>query len=255
LTKEVMIEGKEMYDSQLQQYLEIVNSPFCWSLVDPHFYIAIGDVKGKSIIDFACGQGTQSFYVYDHGATDVVGVDISSELIKIAQKDAGDRKITFVEDDIRNPGLVQILGENRFDIAFSVWGVCYMEGIESVRAFFTNAFKLLAPGGKAMFYNMDNDVALANGIDKITLLDYHLLDGNVGEGARIKCLIGTKKFESLECTYPYSSMERLMKEVGFQSIIRHDTYNDAEGVKGYGEENWKVIQKHKPFYVIIGTKE
>src|SRR3989344_5462961 len=46
--------------------------------------------QGKRVIDIACGQGFFSKYFADQGA-EVLGVDISSELISIARQNASPR--------------------------------------------------------------------------------------------------------------------------------------------------------------------
>lgn len=48
--------------------------------------------KDSKVLDLACGTGSSSFLIYDKYQCHVTGVDISSELISIAQKDLQKRK-------------------------------------------------------------------------------------------------------------------------------------------------------------------
>src|SRR5512133_3816024 len=57
---------------------------------------------GERILDLACGSGRHSLELVRHGFS-VVGVEISSELVEIARKDAEQQGLeaTFVEGDLR----------------------------------------------------------------------------------------------------------------------------------------------------------
>jgi predicted RNA methylase len=50
----------------------------------PSFLGLVGDVSGKSVLDLACGTGFYSREFRRRGATDVLGVDISVEMIAAA---------------------------------------------------------------------------------------------------------------------------------------------------------------------------
>ncbi len=58
----------------------------------------IGDVKGKHACDLACGQGRIARELTKRGAQ-VVGVDISADLIAIAQTQAFSDTIKYIVDD------------------------------------------------------------------------------------------------------------------------------------------------------------
>jgi magnesium-protoporphyrin O-methyltransferase len=65
------------------------------------------DLRGARILDAGCGTGALAFELAARGA-DVVGVDISPQLIGIAQKrtpDAIARKVSFASGDMLDPAL------------------------------------------------------------------------------------------------------------------------------------------------------
>jgi len=49
-------------------------------------YHLLGDAHGKIVLDYGCGAGENSVLIASHGAEKVVGVDISPELIGLAEK-------------------------------------------------------------------------------------------------------------------------------------------------------------------------
>lgn len=59
-------------------------------------------VRGKSVIDAACGIGYGSKLLLDSGAASVTGFDISDEAIKTARDLYAGRKVSFEKRDITN---------------------------------------------------------------------------------------------------------------------------------------------------------
>jgi len=49
------------------------------------FFKELGDVKGLRVLDLACGNGHYTRQIYERGAKEVAGVDVSSEMIKLAK--------------------------------------------------------------------------------------------------------------------------------------------------------------------------
>src|SRR5947207_723729 len=69
-------------------------------LILPNVVRLAGDVKGKRVLDLACGQGLFSRAFRDAGAS-VTATDISPELIEIAKKqkpDGIDYRVAKAED-------------------------------------------------------------------------------------------------------------------------------------------------------------
>jgi ubiquinone/menaquinone biosynthesis C-methylase UbiE len=49
-------------------------------------YHLLGDVKGKTVLDYGCGAGENSVLIAAHGAERVIGIDISPELVELGQQ-------------------------------------------------------------------------------------------------------------------------------------------------------------------------
>lgn len=71
----------EWYD----KHLEKAGDTYHDKVVHPNLLRMLGDIKGKHIVDLACGQGNFSRMLADQGAH-VVGVDLGKELIALAEK-------------------------------------------------------------------------------------------------------------------------------------------------------------------------
>lgn len=68
---------------------EILERYYNPSADTPYFleysYHTLGDVKGKTVLDYGCGSGDDSIMIANRGGN-VIGVDISPELIELAEK-------------------------------------------------------------------------------------------------------------------------------------------------------------------------
>ncbi len=69
-------------ESIIQRYANTLESTN-YSL--EYSYFLLGDVKGKTVLDYGCGLGDNSVLLADRGAK-VIGVDISPDLMELAQK-------------------------------------------------------------------------------------------------------------------------------------------------------------------------
>jgi ubiquinone/menaquinone biosynthesis C-methylase UbiE len=83
------------------------------NLVLPRLFEAMGDVRGKSICDLACGQGVLSRELARKGAQ-VVGVDLSAKMLEIARREEETERlgITYLLD---NAHTLAALADTTFD--------------------------------------------------------------------------------------------------------------------------------------------
>jgi SAM-dependent methyltransferase len=101
---------------------------------------------GERVLDLACGSGRHSLELVRRGF-EVVGVDISPELLEIARRDAAERglEVGFVEADLR-----ELEFEAEFDLVLSLndGAIGYLETeAENLRAFEVIS-RSLKPGGR-----------------------------------------------------------------------------------------------------------
>lgn len=57
--------------------------------------------KGEKALDLGCGTGIYSYWLYEQGL-DVVGIDISKNMLDVAKKKKDAKNITFLQGDISN---------------------------------------------------------------------------------------------------------------------------------------------------------
>jgi len=109
-------------------------------------YHLLGDVRGKRIVDFGCGSGANAVLLANRGAQ-VVGVDISEDLIRLAQ-----RRLA-VND---RAGGVRFVVGSAHDLPFPdrsidvVFGVAILHHLD-LSLVSKEVHRVLAPGGRAIF--------------------------------------------------------------------------------------------------------
>jgi SAM-dependent methyltransferase len=117
--------------------------------VSPYLLEAAGVRNGHRVCDIGCGGGALTIAVAEAAAPDgqVVGIDISAPLLRVARRRAeecGVPNVRFVQADVQTTPL----GEAPFDLAVSQFGVMFFD--EPTRAF--RAIRgLLAAGGRLVF--------------------------------------------------------------------------------------------------------
>jgi SAM-dependent methyltransferase len=107
----------------------------------------LGVAPGQRAVDLGCGSGRTTLELAARvgPSGDVVGVDISAEMLARARERAAQlRNVEFVHADVQ----VHDLGEARFDAAYSRFGVMFFA--DPVAAF-ANIRRALRPGGVLSF--------------------------------------------------------------------------------------------------------
>jgi SAM-dependent methyltransferase len=109
----------------------------------------LGGSGGERVLDLACGTGRHSIELARRGH-DVVGVDISSDLLEIAERDAAEQSLnaSFVNADLR-----ELDFDDEFDLVLSLndGAIGYFETEqENRRAFEVIAGALRSGGGHLM---------------------------------------------------------------------------------------------------------
>ena len=98
------------------------------------------EVKGKRVLDAACGPGVYSEWLISHGAQ-VVAVDASPKMVELARQRLG-RTSDVRQADLSKP--LNFLNSSTFDIVLSP---LTMEYIEDWYSTFAEFYRVLVPGG------------------------------------------------------------------------------------------------------------
>ena len=127
------------YDKHLEKSAETYHE----KVVYPNLTRLLGELKGKKVLDLACGQGQFSQILAQSGAS-VVGVDIGKDLIAIAEKNNLNNKfnlhyfVTSADD-------LFMVKDKTMDIVVCVLA---LQNIEKLQETLKEASRVLRDGGK-----------------------------------------------------------------------------------------------------------
>ncbi|WP_434390629.1 class I SAM-dependent methyltransferase [Melittangium boletus] len=198
---------------------------------------ALGSVEGQSVLDLACGDGLYTRQFKARGATRVVGVDISEEMIRGArrQEDAHPLGLTYhVADVAEMPAL------GAFDVVTAVYLLHYATSPEHLLRMCQNIHDHVKPGGRFVTYAFNPDFrAKGPAFTRygITLLDYP--EAPV-DGQTISATLHTKSpFTIHFAHWSRSTYERALRAAGFQTLTWLLPECSPEGLRKEGPAFWR----------------
>ncbi|HTV44720.1 MAG TPA: class I SAM-dependent methyltransferase [Stellaceae bacterium] len=110
----------------------------------PALQALLPDLRGASVLDLGCGFGWFCRWARREGAADVLGVDVSENMLARARADTADPAIRYVRADLEDfepPGM-------QFHLVYSSLALHYLENLA---ALIGRVARLLVPGGNLVF--------------------------------------------------------------------------------------------------------
>ena len=113
------------------------------------------DFKDKRVLDLGCGYGWHCIYAMEHGASSVVGVDISHKMLKVAKE-----KTHFSQIEYRCCAIEDVdFPEESFDVILSSLAFHYVADYENL---IKKIYRMLKAGGNLVF-TVEHPVFTAHG--------------------------------------------------------------------------------------------
>jgi SAM-dependent methyltransferase len=136
----------EAYDAIAKSYADGYweENPYQADFEFPATTDLVPDVSDSRILDAGCGSGVYSAWLVERGA-DVVGVDVSSEMLAEARERVGDRA-TFYRSDLAEP--LDFATDDEFD---GVVGGSAFDHVEDWDHLFSELARVVSPGGFLVF--------------------------------------------------------------------------------------------------------
>lgn len=134
---------ESQFDELGNLYEEMAEWPFRQYLEIPNVLATLGDLTGRKVLDFGCGNGMYSRWMKEQGADQVVGYDISDGMLEYARgwEEKAGRGITFTSD------LSSDL-DGQFDIVLAVYVLPYATTEEELLTMCAEMARPLRPGGR-----------------------------------------------------------------------------------------------------------
>jgi toxoflavin synthase len=214
--------------------------------------------RDLKVLDLACGTGTYARMLLDMGvAKHVVGVDVSSEMVRIGQvmeanRPDGSQRITFHVADCTAPLDHLGLPQESFDLVMGNWLFGYASDKAELAGMWRNVITYLKPGGKYIglqgnFHVEDHrrwDVKYGH---KCTAT------GDLETGRKIHIEASTEpKVEFDAYMLKPSLYEEVPVELGMREVTyREPSLQDLPDAAGENMEFWKGFLESS--YCVLGT--
>lgn len=174
------------------------------------------DIRGKRVLDLACGTGYYANKLLGWGAASVTGMDISNGMLEAGRRSAEaagirDSQLSFVRGDATDENLV--IGGAPFDVVTGCWLLNYAPDAATMTRMYKFMARNLAPGG--YWVGLTVPPLLSDEPFEAEMLDAamkpqgawgrHGQTGQVlkampnGDGHHIRIELGTQAYETKAC--------------------------------------------------------
>jgi len=206
---------------------------------DPVIFDALGDVRGKSLLDLACGDGfyTRRFRA-ECGAEPVMGVDLSPGQIERARAIEQRQPLGI---DYRAADVMELALDRRFAVVTAIHLLHYLASGDEIASTLRRIHALLLENGcfVTMIANPEFDLDRHDADDSKTRFGYYFSRAEPGNGGLMRFHPGGFEKER-ELTVEFRRWERgfidrLAVGAGFTPEWR-DPFISAEALSTYGAD-------------------
>lgn len=237
------------YDPIAEQYKRSKQQP--WRIFVECFTLMklIGDPRGVSVLDVACGEGFYTRMIRERGASRVTGVDLSQGMIELARRQETQHPlgIEYVVGDARN--LPEV---GPFDLAMAAYLLNYARDRDELRAMYEGIARSLRPGGR--FVTVNGNPALTFP-DAPSYRQYGFetrVQGPWQEGVPITWTfyVSDGSFDLENYHLSTATHEAACRRAGFRQIRWHAAELAPEGLSGHDRAFWSPFLERPPIAFI-----
>lgn len=201
-----------------EQYKQAKEQPWRSRIETYSLLKLIGDIRGKKVVDVACGEGYFTRKLRRLGAAEVVGFDVSERMIELAQaQEASDPLgIEYRVADAR-----AVAPSQDFDLAVSAWLLVYAHDRAELASMCEGLACWLRPGGRFVTLTTNPDMYFFDRLPDYGKYGFQMkLADRVFEGAPITWNINLDGPDlEIENYYlPVAAYESAFENAGFREF-------------------------------------
>ncbi|MFF3608689.1 class I SAM-dependent methyltransferase [Streptomyces sp. NPDC002463] len=215
----------------------------------PSFLAMVGDVRGRSVLDLASGTGFYSRELKRRGASEVLGIDISGEMVAAARvfEESEPLGVRYEVGDVAE---LRELDEP-FDLALGVQLLNYAPDVAAMERMCRNVHRSLRPGGEFFVLAQKPDYRF----DGPSLEKYGFLCEATGEeietGPRVRITALLDPPISFVGACPRREVyEGSLRAAGFSELTWVPLDVSEAGVREYGADFWADCLANPPFELL-----
>ncbi len=145
-----MNSSENQYDAIAEAYQDSKQLPFRKYIEAYSLFNILGDIRGAAVLDLACGDGFYTRKIKQAGALEVTGVDLSAEMIRLAEGEERARPLgcKYLHRDVAVLELSEPV-----DLVVAMYLLNYAGTKEELLRFVEVACNMLRPGGRFVGFN------------------------------------------------------------------------------------------------------
>jgi ubiquinone/menaquinone biosynthesis C-methylase UbiE len=197
----------------------------------------VGPLAGQRVLDLACGFGFYTRLLKQHGAAQVLGVDISPEMVRLANRHEQEDPLGLTYQ-VGDAAALPPLGV--FDLVTAIYLLNYATSQDQLLGMCRSAYDNLAAGGRFIAYTVNpaytlskpNGAQYGNYFLRMTPeADRYVCDG----------VFVTEPPTPFQCfQWSQEAHERAIQAAGFRTFAWHPSEVSPADVVRYGEAYWAL---------------
>jgi toxoflavin synthase len=213
---------------------------------------ALPDLTGRSVLDVGTGTGFYPRQYKAMGATTVVGVDASVEMITYAKR-VEEQEPLGITYEVHNGDALPDFGD--FDVVTAIWLLGYAEGVDPLDGMLANLLANVSSGGAfvALTPNPELDWDDLAGYDKYGLTAVKTEESYGRQGYAVH-IPGDPPFDFVGFHWPPGVIEAALERAGLTGIHRQPVTVPADALAERGEEYWANLVSNPTFAVYRGIR-
>lgn len=200
-----------------------------------------GGLRGLRVLDLACGTGFYTRLLKEGGAESVVGVDLSPEMIRVAESIDHERPLGVT---YRVGNAEELSGLGAFDLVTAVWLLNYADTRADLLHMARGAYANLAPGGRFVTFTINPEYDFR----KYDFAKYGVrVRGEVFEHGRF----AMEGEFVIDPDNPVTVMrwsreiyDEVLREAGFRDVSWRPAEPSAEDIRALGEDYWRDFREN-----------
>ncbi|MFO1417829.1 MAG: class I SAM-dependent methyltransferase [Methylotetracoccus sp.] len=237
------------YDQIAEDYQLVKAQPWRAAIESYSLLELIGDVRRRSAVDLACGEGFHTRRLARFGADPVLGVDLSERMIDLARaaESACPLGVDYLVADVRELRLPR-----RYDLVVAAYLLNYSRNPGELAAMCRSVASAAAPGGRFVAVNVNPDLDPSS-VPSYRRYGFEL--AYVGEqrsGLPItwRFFNDGGEFTIENYLLDRETHEQALRAAGFREIHWHPPQVSPTGRGEFGDEFWSLFLENPPICLI-----
>ncbi len=233
------------YDAIAREYQATKKSPLRRHIEAFSFFNMLGDIRGLGVLDLACGEGFYTRLIRASGAVSVQGIDISPEMIRLAENTERQSPQGI---EYRCADVAELPDLGRFDRVSAVYLLHYAPSVEILAAMCKRIAAQLKPGGRFVSINENPGQSFAEyaGYTQYGFNKSATEPQEDGASISYALVSGRKMIRFNVYHYARDTYESLLQAAGFNEIRWEPLQLSPAGIEECGEEYWQEYMRNPP---------